>query len=135
MIAIAELDTDMDKRISKEEFEHILLNPKASKALNNIGVDVVALVDFADFFFQSDKHGECFNEKWSFQEFMEFIMQVRGVNAATVRDIMELRKFIHAENTHRNTVLKLLLENNVTLARNQTKIERVLKSKSCLSDT
>lgn len=120
--ALQEVDTDHDGMISKEEFEHILMNPKAAKSLNDIGVDVLDLCEFADFFFQSDKHGEVFDEKWSFEKFMQVVMQVRGINPATVRDIVDLRKFIHTENTFRNSLLKVLEENQITMAKNQTKM-------------
>merc|ERR1712056_66349 len=48
------LDADADERISKKEFEDLLLKPEAAKALQNVGVDVVGLVDFTDFIFKDD---------------------------------------------------------------------------------
>merc|ERR1712187_570330 len=85
LTALSELDADQDEFISKEEFVDMVCNPKASQALRDIGVDVLALVDFADYFFQSDRHGEKFDGQWSFDQFMEKVMQVRGINSATVR--------------------------------------------------
>jgi hypothetical protein len=125
-MALAELDKDHDGCISKEEFEHIITNAKAAQALVSIGVDLEALIEFADFFFQSDKHGETFDHTWPFEKFMERIMEVRGENPPTVKDLVKLQKFIHAENTDRNLMLKSLQANQATLAANQAKMARFL---------
>jgi len=52
-----------------------------------MGVDVFGLVDLTDFIFR-DGHA------LDFGEFMELVMQLRGSNQATVKDIVDLRKFI-----------------------------------------
>lgn len=84
------LDLDGDMQISKGEFQQLLLNPKAAKMVQEVGVDVVGLVDFADFIFEDDR-------ELSFAQFMELVLQLRGSNIATVKDIVDLRKFISAE--------------------------------------
>lgn len=123
-MTLEEIDSDNDGFISKEEFVHMICCSKATQALKNAGVDVVALVDFADYFFQSDRHGEAFEEKWSFDRFMEEVMRVRGLNQATVRDIVELRKALHSDNTYRNAMLKHIQDNLITLSKNQSALER-----------
>jgi len=122
-LTLAELDTNEDDLISKKEFEHIILNPRASEALLLAGVNVVDLVDFADFYFQSDEHGEAFDEKLSFDQFMEIITQVRGITPASVRDIVDLRRFLRADSTGRNVALKCLQDGQKTLAHNQARIQ------------
>merc|ERR1711866_5110 len=94
-IVLGEIDTNKDGIISKDEFVHLMNNQKAMNALTKVGVDVVALVDFADYFFQSDKHGREFNVQWEFDTFMDHVLQLRGARQSTVRDTVELRKFIH----------------------------------------
>merc|ERR1712187_357589 len=68
------VDADGDNHISKEEFAVLLSKRDAIIALKEVGVDVVGLVDFPDF--------------------MEQIMQLRGTNTATVKDIVDLRKLL-----------------------------------------
>lgn len=77
-------------RISRLEFERLLVRPEAAKIIQEVGVDVVGLVDFADVIFADA-------DELSFGDFMTVILQFRGTNNATVRDIVELRKFMTHE--------------------------------------
>merc|ERR1712113_151667 len=61
---IKRVDTNGDQQISKGEFQALLETPLAAKALLNIGVDVVGLVDFMDYIFDED-------QDVSFPRFME----------------------------------------------------------------
>jgi len=94
------LDLDGDGMISKEEFVKILDNPQATRTLSNAGVDVFGLIDCADFIFGDDgAEDEGANEdaepvQLSFADFMEVVLQLRGTNVATVKDLVDLRKFL-----------------------------------------
>jgi len=90
MLENSGLDADHDKHISRPEFESLLLKPEAARIIQEVGVDVVGLVDFADFIFKD-------GVELSFPEFMEIVLQLRGCNTATVRDIVDLRKFVLTE--------------------------------------
>jgi len=81
------LDTEGGALISRDEFGDFLEKPYALKALKEIGVDAVGLVDFADFIFADA-------EDITFAHFMDTILQLRGSNVATVKDIVDLRKFV-----------------------------------------
>eukprot|EP00747_Dinoflagellata_sp_TGD_P166575 gnl/TRDRNA2_/TRDRNA2_189561_c0_seq1.p1 gnl/TRDRNA2_/TRDRNA2_189561_c0~~gnl/TRDRNA2_/TRDRNA2_189561_c0_seq1.p1 ORF type:complete len:738 (+),score=172.14 gnl/TRDRNA2_/TRDRNA2_189561_c0_seq1:158-2371(+) len=104
MLAEERLDNNDDGLISKTEFKKILENKKAARALQEVGVDVVGLVDFADFIFQQqladsdddddDDHTQNKEMKLNFHNFMHIILQFRGSNTATVKDIVDLRKFV-----------------------------------------
>lgn len=87
MIKKAGLDTNGDNRISKSEFEQLLDNREAARALQEVGVDVVGLVDFTDFIFTGGRD-------LSFGDFMDMVLQLRGSNTATVKDIVDLRKMM-----------------------------------------
>lgn len=90
-------DSDGDEMISKAEFQKLLENKKARAALTEVGVDVVGLVDLADFIFLEEVPGESAREKnLTFADFMDVVLQFRGTNSATVRDIVDLRKFVHS---------------------------------------
>lgn len=80
------IDTN-GRGITREEFGELLEQPYALKALKEVGVDAVGLVDFADFIF-SDA------ESITFAHFMDTVLQLRGSNVATVKDVVDLRKFM-----------------------------------------
>jgi len=91
------LDKDNDGAISKEEFSKILEFPVACRALEEVGVDVMNLVDNIDFIFADDTdEDEPKERQLKFGEFIELVLSLRGCNTATVKDIVDLRKFISA---------------------------------------
>ena len=47
---------DGDGSISRREFDKMLTNPTCVRTLNEVGVDVFALVDLADFIFEQKDH-------------------------------------------------------------------------------
>ena len=104
---LMKLDKDGDQRISKTEFEKILDSQEAGLALQNVDVDVVCLVDFADYIFDGPggdgfgSEGSVFRSSLSstndgfgsersmdergslsFTGFMELVLQLRGSNTA-----------------------------------------------------
>lgn len=83
--------SEVDFVVTKKEFESLLVEPRAALLLQDVGVDVVGLVDFADFIFHEDKPA------LSFEEFMDVVLQLRGSNAASVKDVVDLRKLISSE--------------------------------------
>merc|ERR1711970_711109 len=58
------LDDDGDLKISRTEFESLLLLPDTARCIHEVGVDVVGLVDMGDYIFNDD-------QEISFPEFME----------------------------------------------------------------
>lgn len=85
---VKELDTDGDGDLSWEEFQQILDYPDALRALESVNVDPESMVDLAEDFFFED--GE--PVKVTFPEFMNLVLDLRGGQQATVRDIMGLGK-------------------------------------------
>jgi len=81
------VDDDGNKLLSKQEFGDLLMMPEGARIIQEVGVDVVGLVDFADHIFKDGK-------ELTFPDFMELVLQLRGSNNATVRDIVDLRKAI-----------------------------------------
>lgn len=84
------IDTDGDNRISEQEFTQLLNKPAAARVLQDVGVDVVGLVDFTDFIFAK-------GEDIGFPDFLDLVLQLRGTNNATVKDIIDLGKRQNAE--------------------------------------
>jgi hypothetical protein len=90
MLQNSDIDADGDECISKHEFVALLSLPDAAKAIQEVGVDAVGLMDFTDFIFK-DKGA------LSFGEFMDTVLQLRGSNTATVKDLVDLRKHLRSE--------------------------------------
>jgi len=89
------IDVNYDGLISKREFQSILENIEAIKALQNVDVDVFSLIDDADFIFDG-----CQKEKLHFDEFMEEVLSFRTNSAATIRVLAGLRKFVRVNFVH-----------------------------------
>eukprot|EP00929_Paragymnodinium_shiwhaense_P041373 TRINITY_DN21486_c0_g1_i1.p1 TRINITY_DN21486_c0_g1~~TRINITY_DN21486_c0_g1_i1.p1 ORF type:complete len:772 (-),score=187.67 TRINITY_DN21486_c0_g1_i1:362-2677(-) len=98
MLVTSGIDTDGDSRISKKEFDQLLEKPLAARALQEVGVDVIGLVDFTDFIFQD-------GVELTFGDFMEVVLSLRGTNTATVKDIIDLRKLVVGELTKITSLL------------------------------
>lgn len=88
--ACSTLDVDGDMKISAAEFTGLLLMPAAASAIQDVGVDPVGLVDFAEFIFRDQ-------DELTFGDFIEIILQFRGSNASTVKDVVELRRYMMTE--------------------------------------
>eukprot|EP00929_Paragymnodinium_shiwhaense_P110754 TRINITY_DN7799_c0_g3_i1.p1 TRINITY_DN7799_c0_g3~~TRINITY_DN7799_c0_g3_i1.p1 ORF type:complete len:859 (-),score=176.57 TRINITY_DN7799_c0_g3_i1:95-2485(-) len=94
---MAIIDEDGGGTISRDEFMLILDHHEATDALQDVGVDVVGLIDFADFIFGDSTREQDEEEdevELTLPEFMEVVLQLRGCNNATVKDIVDLRKFL-----------------------------------------
>jgi len=87
-----DLDTDGSHTLSKEEFDGIIMNQDMMHVLLDFGVDVVGIVDFANFLFQEV-------DELSFAEFLQLVVQFRETKAATMKDVMDLRKYLARELT------------------------------------
>eukprot|EP00928_Gymnodinium_smaydae_P011597 TRINITY_DN14262_c0_g2_i1.p1 TRINITY_DN14262_c0_g2~~TRINITY_DN14262_c0_g2_i1.p1 ORF type:complete len:608 (-),score=116.40 TRINITY_DN14262_c0_g2_i1:195-2018(-) len=88
------IDEDGDCFISKAEFIKLLESPEAVLCMNDVGVDPIGLVDFADFIFDGEDGQKV---ELSFDQFMEVVLQLRGSNTATVKDVMTLQKVVRNE--------------------------------------
>jgi len=90
MLNTSGIDADGDHLIAKNEFEKLLELPGAAKAIQEVGVDVIGLMDFTDFIFKDGR-------ALTFPAFMDVILQLRGSNTATVKDVVDLRKLLVSE--------------------------------------
>jgi len=86
------IDAEHNGNISREEFVALLETPEAARALRDVGVDVVGLVDYHDILFKEE--GE-----FDFLDLLEIVLSLRGAQSATVKDIVDLRKFLMQEMT------------------------------------
>lgn len=88
------MDSDGGGSISKREFLHIIENAEAVRCLSDVGVDVFALIDNADYIFNDDDVENTEEMELDFKTFMEVVLALRGTNQATVKDVVDLRKFM-----------------------------------------
>lgn len=87
-------DANEDGKLQKQEFFQIAKDKDAVKALKALGVDVLTLIEFADIIFENLEEGQDDStSELSFSDFMEVILQFRGTNTATVKDMVDLRKW------------------------------------------
>lgn len=90
-------DTDHDGSISKDEFVTLMESKTCVLLLEDIGIDVMGLAETADYFFE--EHFPCgasdMSRRLEFEDFMQLLLQLRGSNKATVKDIVDLRAHIH----------------------------------------
>jgi len=98
---VSRLDKNNDGTLCWEEFQKILDYPEALKALGDVNVDPEAMVDMAEDLFFED--GEPVT--LSFEEFMEMVLDLRGGQEATVKDVMSLgKRFSHKFMTNKNRI-------------------------------
>eukprot|EP00929_Paragymnodinium_shiwhaense_P088884 TRINITY_DN49196_c0_g1_i1.p1 TRINITY_DN49196_c0_g1~~TRINITY_DN49196_c0_g1_i1.p1 ORF type:complete len:1059 (+),score=300.06 TRINITY_DN49196_c0_g1_i1:74-3250(+) len=87
---LKEVDKDGNGTIDYEEFLTLVLRPDAARMMSSVGVDVVGLTEFCDFLFLDRR-------EIPFECLMNLVLQLRGSNTATVKDIVDMRKFIRQE--------------------------------------
>lgn len=85
---VQELDENGDGTLSWEEFQKIMDHKSALDALEGVNVDPEAMIDMAEDFFWED--GEPVTV--TFVEFMNMVLDLRGGQQATVKDVMGLGK-------------------------------------------
>mmetsp|Transcript_37084 Transcript_37084/g.102061 ORF Transcript_37084/g.102061 Transcript_37084/m.102061 type:complete len:663 (+) Transcript_37084:86-2074(+) len=90
LLMLVDCDGDGNELISKEEFEKLLALPKAAQVFNIIGVDMDGLKGLKNLIFAG-------GSEMTFVELMDFVLQLRSSNTATVKDFVDLRKFLHYE--------------------------------------
>jgi hypothetical protein len=81
-------DVNANNCISRPEFLRLLEIPQAVRMIADVGVDPVALLDYTEFIFESEE------KELSFSEFFDVLLSLRGNNSATVKDVVDLRKFV-----------------------------------------
>jgi hypothetical protein len=87
---IMQADEDGTGCISLKEFVLFLQNPEAARFLDSVGIDALALVDFAQTYFKK-------GQTYDFADIIQLLLELRSHNTCTVKDIVELRKWMDHE--------------------------------------
>merc|ERR1712110_772139 len=93
---MSEIDEDSDFQVSKDEFMTILQSSVAVNCLQEAGVDPIGLLDYADFIFPEEECGDEEAKSLSMEDFVEVLLQFRGSEQATVKNMVDLRSFLDA---------------------------------------
>lgn len=88
---LREADKDGDMMISKKEFCAMLTSREALLALKEVDIDPLSLIDFTDDIFGEDGTDDV---SLSFSDFLQMVLEYRQTNSTTVKDFIELRKFV-----------------------------------------
>jgi hypothetical protein len=81
--------------IYQDQFGVMCADADAMSALKDVGVEAKTLDDFQEIIFEEAVEGnEERGRKMSFAQFIDAILELRGSNNATVRDIEKLRKWM-----------------------------------------
>jgi hypothetical protein len=83
---------ELSSPLLKEDFQKLLVTPACAFAATEVGVDVVAMLDFTDMVYDDMPA----DEGLSFEDFVNLVLSMRGTNPATVKDIKEQGKVFKA---------------------------------------
>merc|ERR1719506_383444 len=74
----------MDSLLSLQEFQTLLVEPDIALFLNDVGVDMLVLVDMAEMIYEdiAKEHAGL-----SFAHFVDAVLNMRGTNPVTVQDV------------------------------------------------
>lgn len=82
-----ELGYNSGMALPQYEFTKLLLEPAVARTIASVGVDIVVLIDMLDVIYEdSTKIG---SEGLSFENIVDIILNMRGANPATVKDVKE----------------------------------------------
>lgn len=85
---VAELDTNTDGLLSWSEFQLMLEKPQALAACESVSIDPETMIDLCEDLFFED--GEPVGV--SFEDFMQMVLDCRGGQEASVREVMSIAK-------------------------------------------
>eukprot|EP00930_Biecheleria_cincta_P090010 TRINITY_DN7936_c0_g1_i1.p1 TRINITY_DN7936_c0_g1~~TRINITY_DN7936_c0_g1_i1.p1 ORF type:complete len:868 (+),score=190.93 TRINITY_DN7936_c0_g1_i1:7-2610(+) len=82
-----ELGYELDAGIPRDEFTKLLLEPEVTRVIAGIGADVIVLVDMLDIIYEDVARNG--GDGLNFQDLVEIVLNMRGANPATVKDVKE----------------------------------------------
>lgn len=84
------LDSDGSGTISKDEFEILIKDPVMTTSFSDLGVDIVAVANFARFIYEQ-------TDAISYANFALLVAKFRGTKSATVKDMMDVIHYLTVE--------------------------------------
>jgi len=93
------LDEDGSKSLTADEFEQLFESPAMIQSLQDLGVDIIAYVDFVNNKFRKV-------QELPFSVILETVVQFRGSKGATVKDIVDMRKAVTMDLSRIESMIK-----------------------------
>merc|ERR1719379_917885 len=87
---LEELDADGSCSISRREFLQLMENAMILRTLHELGVDIATFVEGAHFSYM-----HC--DEFSTDHFLDMAKQYRGNSGASIKDMVDIRKFVAQE--------------------------------------
>jgi len=115
--------------ITPQHFTEIVKNQEAARAMRNLGVDVLQMVDMADTFFADTDECGRYKEELTFGEFLDAVVQLRGTNYATVKDLVNLKNYISKQlaSSQERTIVEVDKQMGAKMRRQSDTIGRALE--------
>lgn len=89
---VAELDSDKNGSLDRDEFSELLKNKGIIKTLHKLGVDIVAFLDFAQYVYPING--------LTVPDLTKMVFQFRSSKVATVKDLVDMRKYLSFRLAH-----------------------------------
>merc|ERR1719456_1506660 len=102
------LGRDTSLPITKSDFQQLVMDPEISKVMDEAGSDPIALLETSEIIFEKfEKEGGDF----TFEAFIEVILNTRGANPATVKDVKDILRILGTKVDHSETeIMKSMTE-------------------------
>lgn len=84
---LLQADNDCSGKVTIKEFIQLLKNRSAVQFLSSVGIDAIALVDISEYLFKGV-------ETYEYTDMVGALLELRGSNTCTVKDIIDLRKWL-----------------------------------------
>lgn len=85
------VDANKDEQLNKDEVKALICDTEICKVFQDVGVDVVQLVEVAEFHIFKDR------DYINFREFLDLVLQLRQAKSVCLRDIVHLQQYIANE--------------------------------------
>jgi hypothetical protein len=92
---LEQFDEDGNQTVSKDEFELLIKDPEAVKALESVDIDVEQFEKLTGLIFEADEEGNL--PELTYKEFMLRCLEMRSTNSARVLDLHEANKSLSLE--------------------------------------
>lgn len=102
--------------MSKEVFEQFLNFPGVGSLLQDCGVDPVNLLDSMDMIYDEKVATDCVDLR--FVDFVDVVLNMRGTNPATVKDVKEQMRIMKLASLDANSKSTALFNTSITKLRN-----------------
>jgi voltage-gated sodium channel len=84
---LLQADVECSGEVTIKEFVRLLSNNSAVQFLASVGIDAVALVDISEYMFKG-------SDTYEYSDMVGALLELRGSNTCTVKDIISLRKWL-----------------------------------------